>query len=448
MIVLRPRFSDILSFEFLFLLFLVSGAFKGAALVQSLNSRIDVTVLTAICGVIVGTFVFLRRSQPLNQNQARFALVFVFLVALAGISLATSSLVTHQMTLKLQKFAVFNTWAVAAPLFVMNTPMRMERLLRLFAGYSMIVVMQALVASQSTDSVVFMGAFGTEHYHALGRAAGIGGVMALGLLLAETRKTRQIILAGALACALLAVFVSSTRQALVGMIPAAICLILWLKHRRFSPVLFVRWTFITLLALASFVAVKALIFSGINLERVWIRMLAVFGLGAEGGAALVDSERPRLWMEGIELWMSHPILGTGFGSHSLMSPSGMRHPHNFFVELLAELGIVGLILGITLIAVPVRNTLGDRREGQPWSLAITQAICVLLFTCAMFSGDLTDNRLLFAFMALSLVAHVPRSTLRRVSPLDTTLPGVRSSALLGEGQKAQPRIANSTAIGE
>ncbi len=449
MIVLRPRLSDILSFEFLFILFLVSGAIKEAAFIAPLNARIDVTVLTVACGLLAGTVVVLRRPRLLNQDQTQFALAFCLLVGLTGLSYAISGLPTDEMTLKLQKFAVFNGWAVMVPLLVVNTPTRVERLLRLFVAYTAIVILQALVASQQQSSVVFVGVFGTNHYHALGRAAGIGGILAFGLLLLDSKKSHHVIYAGALACAIMVVFVSSMRQALVGMAPAGFCLLWWMKRWRFSPLQVVRSSIAVVLAVVAFMFVKSDLLSEVNLDHVWRRMLAVFGVGGATRATFVDSGRPQLWAEGIQLWMSHPFLGTGFGSHAHFSPSGMRHPHNFFVELSAELGIVGLILGIALITPPIRRMFFKRRDRQAWSLAITQAICVFLFTCAMVSGDLTDNRLLFAFMALSLTASEASkpTTAKRAMPFSTPKHSTHASVHPRENP-ASPPVNRSTLLGE
>jgi hypothetical protein len=152
-------------------------------------------------------------------------------------------------------------------------------------------------------------------------------------------------------------------------------------------------------------ALRDYVLAGVDLERVWIRMFALFD--SQSSEVIAESVRPELWADGLGLWLAHPVFGVGFAGYPLWGQTGARHPHNYFVELLAELGIVGLVLGGLLAILAIRCVLQEFRRDPPWSLTAARAIWVFLFCCAMLSGDLTDNRMMFAFMALTLVSGSP-----------------------------------------
>ena len=80
------------------------------------------------------------------------------------------------------------------------------------------------------------------------------------------------------------------------------------------------------------------------------------------------------------------------------------YPHNILLEIWFELGLPGLALFGALIAVAVAALAPWRLLHKcPWAL-----LALALFTNALInasvSGDLNDNRLLFASMGLLLLA--------------------------------------------
>jgi hypothetical protein len=73
-----------------------------------------------------------------------------------------------------------------------------------------------------------------------------------------------------------------------------------------------------------------------------------------------------------------------------------RHPHSLILELLAEFGLVGLVLFAALVLVLV--SLRRLREDPALMLAVM--LCINAFINAMTSGDLPDNRNLFAMLGV------------------------------------------------
>ena len=72
-----------------------------------------------------------------------------------------------------------------------------------------------------------------------------------------------------------------------------------------------------------------------------------------------QSGRNSLWLDGIQYAISHPLLGAGYGNWKIFSSKGERdneyyipyHVHNDFIEITAELGIIGGLLFIGIFIV-------------------------------------------------------------------------------------------------
>lgn len=77
------------------------------------------------------------------------------------------------------------------------------------------------------------------------------------------------------------------------------------------------------------------------LAYVAITYAASFGSQELGIARESSSGRIELWIDGLTCWLQHPIMGCGF--YQLKQyPSPYAHPHNIFIQVLTETGLIGL----------------------------------------------------------------------------------------------------------
>jgi O-antigen ligase len=74
--------------------------------------------------------------------------------------------------------------------------------------------------------------------------------------------------------------------------------------------------------------------------------------------------RGLLWREAFKLFLAHPILGNGSGSVTVTIGS---EAHNIFLSILAETGLIGIILFLSIIAI-VFNEIRKLPKGYsgPW----------------------------------------------------------------------------------
>jgi O-antigen ligase len=107
--------------------------------------------------------------------------------------------------------------------------------------------------------------------------------------------------------------------------------------------------------------------------------------------------------------LSGSFVGNGWGSWDVASPVPIVYPHNLFLELWYEAGLIGLVAITAAIWIAVRNQdrifNHDRFRG-------TLGLGVLIYwlTAAMVSGELNDNKVFIVLLIASAAPVVlPRS---------------------------------------
>jgi O-antigen ligase len=132
-----------------------------------------------------------------------------------------------------------------------------------------------------------------------------------------------------------------------------------------------------------------------------------------------DDPRVRLWRTAIRIWEAHPILGAGPGSFKSQFESfkvpgtymATGHPHNDFMNILVQSGILGLAV-FTFVWIRYFRALGSARgrlaAADPRRTLILAGIVVVaaFFVGAMGQCFITDEEvgcLFWFFVAGSLV---------------------------------------------
>ncbi len=114
------------------------------------------------------------------------------------------------------------------------------------------------------------------------------------------------------------------------------------------------------------------------------------------------SGRDTLMRDGIEMWMDYPLTGAGLGRFS--EYNALSYPHNFFIELLAETGIIGF----ALLLVPLGFILDVVRRYWPAVDKRGMAIFALYLAASQASGDLYDSRALLLMPVVAACGAVTR----------------------------------------
>ncbi len=177
-----------------------------------------------------------------------------------------------------------------------------------------------------------------------------GVILALGLPVAcylvatwQGPGRRSVVLLGAtyLPLALFAVLGTGSRAGLVAVVPAV-----WYAGRllgRSRPAL----------ALVTFVGLGALAVAAVPLLPAG----AVLRLWETGNDLMRGNlnDRQDVWAEAVRIIGEHPVVGIGAGAFRTAATGVNKVGHNFVLALLAEIGVVGLVLFLAIIVVGARS---------------------------------------------------------------------------------------------
>lgn len=127
-----------------------------------------------------------------------------------------------------------------------------------------------------------------------------------------------------------------------------------------------------------------------RLSQGWDLIADITGLFETSDEAFADrfepsEERADVWPEYWRMFLDNPVLGVGLGVGWLTN-SILQEPHNLFLELLSEMGIVGLLAFGALIVAIVRSGRGR----------VSVALLVVAFLPAMTQTVLFEPTWWFA----------------------------------------------------
>lgn len=138
-----------------------------------------------------------------------------------------------------------------------------------------------------------------------------------------------------------------------------------------------------------------------------------------GGVTLSVSGRGKFWSATWQSWLESPWIGHGAGSSEYLptkylpqgtAAAGYTHPHNDYLRLLHDYGIVGAALWV------VASTLLLRRTRQKWWAAVrndsrdrTPHLQAVLGVTAFGLAMITDNVIVYAYVMAPLAMLVGAS---------------------------------------
>ncbi len=136
----------------------------------------------------------------------------------------------------------------------------------------------------------------------------------------------------------------------------------------------------------------------------WLTYFLIIYFSSQSGSSLRSltrdstSGRYDLWLNAFECWLQSPILGCGFYQLD-QYPSLSAHPHNLFIQILTETGLIGFSFLLYIVFLILRNISWKFKENY---FVISALIAV--FIDLSFSGihiyPITQVALLWLFVFL------------------------------------------------
>jgi O-antigen ligase len=330
-------------------------------------------------------FALLQRSHEVPMPFRSFlpALLSIALLAWMLLRLGDSRAAEYGSR-KVQLFLTLNLGTLVAGMVVGRRRRDVELCLALMLLVAVVAALGTLSQILSGVRPTFEGRYGLSNVEydpiALGRLSAVGLLIAAYAVLARTGRVRAVAMVVAPLIAI-AVLASGGRGPILGLL-AGLAVLAALLARGGA------WKRLPLL-LAAAVA-SALVVGQLVPGEAIDRALSVI-VGGETGR---DSNgRSELWAAAWRVFVEHPGMGVGTGGFAAIEPAEL-YPHNLFLEVGVELGLLGLAalvaalaIGIAAIGGAFRSATADDRA----LLGLVIAMLVAALVNAMVSADIAGN---------------------------------------------------------
>lgn len=209
---------------------------------------------------------------------------------------------------------------------------------------------------------------------------GFFATLGLGTIMLHTLKGKlspSLVIIGLFLCTLVSLYSGARQFIVISLVLVGLWVLMLIKKQRKGLSTFI-------------IGVIALFFIWQLLGNLFSDEGLLSSIGEEG--YLSGSGREFHLLKGISDFLENPIFGIGFGRFNLDGKYG-RYPHNLFVELLCELGVVGTIAIIAIIIKPLIVLCKECKASL--------FLLFVYFLRSMTSGGLDSNIMLFGFIFAS-----------------------------------------------
>ena len=382
------------------ILFTFSGVIKGSVIFKPITSIFDLTAASFSLCVLFFLYeiIFKNKYIKLSTRIITFLLLYFSLVILACISFLFLSEGAYSQ-LKLIQFAVLTSSNIIFAITFIRTKKDLFIFLKLtvllgltLAFHSLIIVGWVPVQELDEDQ--------RNGYQWLSRLAMISFLICY-LVFKPRVKIHVIIKYIFLLFLFLLMIKSGGRQVIFSLL---LCYVfnVFIFDKMFTRKQLVKYLFLFLMS--SFL-ISLLINNYTSLENFrGIRRIFEFielVIYLEFHSVIEDSGRLEPYIDGVKIIMNNPIIGVGFGNYQNVAASIYDHPHNSFLEIYSELGILGFIIFTLLVSLLFFN-INHTKKNQ-----ITQGLFFVTLSSlatSLVSGDLGSNRVFYLFFILYLIS--------------------------------------------
>jgi O-antigen ligase len=360
-------------------LFLLSGSFKTA-----LGSTLDLTIAF---GVLVAVAIVVRIVQK-GMRRPPFGM-WAFLVFAAIVAASLVGGVNAYGFDKVARFETLSMLALLGGFVLLDTERDVERFMTVLVALGAFLSLVAIFTGGNPGLAGRFTALSSNTIQ-LGRVASFAAAGAVVALI--NRRDSWVWAVPTIVIGLLALAGSGSRGPALGLVVVASVLVL--IHLTSAGA--------ARTILATAVIVSIVVFSG-----VWAIIpptaTARFAKILAGDPGSSGTARLLLYAIAASIFLSHPLEGVGAGGFATYAGRYI-YPHNAFLEVGAEYGIIGLVpYTIAVVSALWTSFRAALHRGSIANDFVFAGVSLALVN-AMVSGDLNDNRVLYAFMGAAFVA--------------------------------------------
>ena len=376
---------------------------------------VDITVIATLIIWLGLVKILLEGNWKLPSEQK--SIVYLFLIF--GLLLGISYIYTVSPDYGFRKILRFNTFAVTmfiSPLLIIKSPADSKRLLSYFYFLLVIIIgfmlLQFVYFLKWGDFAIVLAYWNRISIPGanpiqVSRYLAIGAAMMIALLI-RNKPSQSLHYFAILFVILLSIILSGSRGPLVSIIIGSIVYAI-LYERKHSSRIFGYG----ILAIGTIITLLLLLPESLTQRFFDISQGSV--IMTQQGVRRISTIATRFefWSMSLQAWFSSItsfFIGLGAGSFSSLFiwRDWRWYPHNLIFEIIAELGLIGLVIGVLFIikSYQIINK-GIQRGSFTDHSALWVAGTVVMFIAAQFSGDINDNRILWMFIGISIAStHV------------------------------------------
>ncbi len=376
---------------------------------------VDITVIATII-IWLGLVKILLEGNWKLPSEPK-SIVYLFLIF--GLLLGISYIYTASPDYGFRKILRFNTFAVTifiSPLLIIKSPADSKRLLSYF--YFLLVIIIGIMLLQFVyflkwgDFAIVLAYWNRISIPGanpiqVSRYLAIGAAMMIALLI-RNKPSQSLHYFAILFVILLSIILSGSRGPLVSIIIGSIVYAILYERKHSS-----RIYGYGILAIGTIITLLLLLPESLTQRFFDISQGSV--IMTQQGVRRISTIATRFefWSMSLQAWFSSItsfFIGLGAGSFSSLFiwRDWRWYPHNLFFEIIVELGLIGLVIGVLFIikSYQIINK-GIQRGSFTDHSALWVAGTVVMFIAAQFSGDINDNRILWMFIGISIAStHV------------------------------------------
>jgi O-antigen ligase len=393
--------------EIYFALFLTAGVYKADPRLSFLPKFFDLTVFFEILTILGIIYNLLRKRLKFILPPPSIFLSYVLIMTLAILSLSYT-LAPGYGTDKLLRFLFITSPAFFFSIILFQKRETYIRFVIVFVILAIIIAFDIITGGLNPGELGFHGALGSN-YLAVGRISGIAIFSALQFFIVIRQKLYKFCLIFIIGLAIFSMFISGGRGPLVAFISSIVLLIIYLginllKVKRNKFVLNKRnLKVLSYIVLLFILALFIVIYFRKYFFTMFYRMML---LESSEGASI--KTRLQLYSAALNSIKNFPrnMVGLGIGGFSVLylGYDVRLYPHNIFLEIASELGILAFFSFVFIIYRSFVRVLDNIRESKTGIDYYLNLGLFLNFTFMLInssvSGDINDNRLLFAILGL------------------------------------------------
>lgn len=393
---MKKIIRTIISVEFIFAVFLLSGAFKEVFT----WIPVDLTIATLLITFLIA-MKRLYEKRTINIEATHILVIFIIFIFIMLLSILYTDSNSYFID-KTLRFVFITSWAFIAPFLILNTKQTLSKFITALAIIASIASIMVLYNyfNNSNVNTNFVGISG-GNYLGTARLIGAGSVSLLIIYIYQEniQKSFRLITIVCLIFSVFALLLTGARMPVIAFGITFLSILLFgiiIKENK----VYIKTGVKRIITIILFIFVGYFILKDSEFTQTFFsRIKILFNDAGMSGAGRFER-----FETAIDMIAENPLFGQGIGSYGInfSGRDSREYAHNILFEVSSEMGLIGLTLILLMIAIVLIRTIFNIKYGGYYNIWIFASL-VYLITNAFVSGDLNDNRLLFAF--LGIAAH-------------------------------------------